>query len=709
MKRIFSLILVALVLLASFSVSAYEDYMPEEIYEEFYDEEFSEIRINVNVENGILNLNDTPVEGTAAYLKNNTTMIPIDVIVNAFGAEIMYEADKITINYFDAEMIFFENSKDVYINDQVITMPEIVEVYEGTYMAPLRFLAESFGADVIYDSESKDIIITGSKEGLGVEGDFKMLLKYGNKSKVGNSKELWRFNKPSDFDMMEYYWGGGYEFAIEDIYFQLTPSKNRNKMTLDQLYIVMQTANVPQYSSEGVNTGVLIEKYKGTRSGLPYVSMVRRTTGGLNQMSAFLTEKFVYIFTVFIPVENYINVKDTTTFDTILDSFEANYTGGDDDTIDISVKNDAKKEKKELYKDGNYSWEITPVEDWTVAEYYGFFNRVNITRESKVTIEEDDEEEIPYYYYSSPIYSLLDSYYYYESKVSDAVLNVSVYSNPNGQSVSDWVSGKYALEKDNINPEYLTISEITDIKIGESDAKTFSKETKYEKYTWCQKFFYIYKDKYRYILNLNYDKRDSDEAGFMDNAMAMVNSFVPGDINYDDLGEALERDNYLVTDKVLKTYENKYIKMELPYLWNAYGYSDGSYVSVYNYNEDYSTGESGLTINRIFLDKVDENGELFYRTVEEFAKADLITIRNSNLRNLAIMQPLEKITYKGREAYKLEIGNKPEDKITISSEIIYIKGEDNDCFIISVTNSDMNKGTKTDKMIQAVLDSLEFK
>ena len=706
MKRIFSLILVSLILLTGFSVSADED-----IFETFEEVEVSEIRINVNVANETVEVNGEPIDCVKPYLKNSVTMIPIDVIVNAFGAEINRDGELITIEYFDAEIIFRINSKDVIINGQTIAMPEIVEIYEGVEMAPLRFLAESFGADVVYDSESRDIVITGLNDGIGVEGDFKLLLKYGNKSKVGNSKEMWRFEKPSNFDMMENYWGGGYEFAIEDIYFQLTVTKNKTKMTLEQLYIAMQSSALP--NNESLSYGVLIEKYVGTRSGLPYVSIVMRSTDTLRQSCAFLTDKFAYIFNVYIPIENYVNLKEKTTFDTVLDTFEVNYTGGDDDTIDIGTRKEVTAEKKEIYKDGNYSWEIKPIEDWKVGEYYGFFNKVNITRESKIELPEKEEEEDYYYgYYGTSLSMLLGGYSYdSQNTISNASLIVSVYSNPDGQSISDWVMSKYIPEKENINPEYLTITEISDTKIGEYDAKTFSKETKYNDYTWCQKFYYMYYVGYRYILNLSYDKRDGEEEGFLTNAYEMINSFVPGDINYDDLGEALERDNYTVTDQILKTYENKYLKFTLPYLWTAYGYSGGAQVTVYGSSSGgYSSSSNSLMIERYFLDKVDENGEIYMRSLEEVAKKELIDARNSNIRNMIMIKPFEKTTYKNRDAYTFIVGNKDDEgKVTQTSEVFFVAGNDNDYFLVANIITDMYKGTRNEKINKAILDSLEFK
>lgn len=113
------------------------------------------------------------------------------------------------------------------MQDQTLTISSAVTISDnGTVMAPLRFVSESLGADVTYNSESGEIVIV-SAGGLDSGVNYKLLFKYTEKEKIGNSKEHWRFTKTDNFDMSESSYGSSYRFSMNDISFTIKKSEKR--------------------------------------------------------------------------------------------------------------------------------------------------------------------------------------------------------------------------------------------------------------------------------------------------------------------------------------------------------------------------------------------------------------------------------------------------------------------------------------------------
>lgn len=658
------------------------------------------ISIEVNVTDGTVINGEEAVECEAPYVtESGVTMIDASVVVDAFEAEMTIEDGTAKIEYAGVTLTIVVGSNKAIIGEYEMEMPEAASLVNGKLMVPLRFFAESFGADVTYDSETKSISIDGSNEGVGTEADFKMILKYSNKSKVGNSKQKWCFDKPDDFDVSTGYYGT--QFLIEDVYFTMGVTKNTNKENIDQLYVSMQENERYSPSYYFRPQGVVFEKKKGERAGIPYVSMKVRNTGEITEYHGFITDEYIYTFVFSVPFEDeaYQDALNNPTINSILDSFKTNYDGTDDDCVDLAKENIKDKEKKTEYKDGNFLWNINVADGWEVHEYYGFSNAVSLTRPSEIVDEKKSSTSSYDYYYDYDYYGLTSS-----SKQS--VLNILSYSNPNGQSVTDWAREKQQYEKGYYNPEFCKVSDITDTKIGEINAKKFTTETTINKITTCKDYYFVYYMNYRYMLTLSYDKREAENPEFLKTAEAMINSFAPYDISYDLVGEILELDSYMVTDAVKKNYETDEYSLTLPYLWRTTKSGNSILIS-----DDYSyisSGKYSAMITKAPLDKVDDEGEVTYYTLEELLKREMVTIKKAYPRGLTILTPITKTTFDGREAYKFEYSTEMAgSKLYISS--IAVKDTDIDCYLVETVTSELYKGSRGELVLKDVINSIKFK
>ncbi|MDD3021252.1 MAG: copper amine oxidase N-terminal domain-containing protein [Alphaproteobacteria bacterium] len=90
------------------------------------------------------NRNVTPI------IRNETTMIPVRVMVEAFGGAVNYDATTktVTCTYEDTVVTMVINSKTAVVNGTATEITEPATVINGRTMIPLRFLAEAFGAEV---------------------------------------------------------------------------------------------------------------------------------------------------------------------------------------------------------------------------------------------------------------------------------------------------------------------------------------------------------------------------------------------------------------------------------------------------------------------------------------------------------------------------------------------------------------------------------
>ena len=121
MKKILSFILTAILMFGTLATYANAEilYEEQEVYDD-YDEAsdldyYVEIYVNVNEQ--IVRSGGNDVQCAAPYLsEKGVTMLPVEVIANAFGCEIQIETPTVTVTYFDVPMIYTVGQATADIN-----------------------------------------------------------------------------------------------------------------------------------------------------------------------------------------------------------------------------------------------------------------------------------------------------------------------------------------------------------------------------------------------------------------------------------------------------------------------------------------------------------------------------------------------------------------------------------------------------------------
>ena len=96
---------------------------------------------------------------------NGRTMVPIRAIFEKMGATVEWDGNTSTAicTKGDTVVKMTVNSMDMYINNQVTKMDISPVVIDGRTLAPARYVAEAFGADVQWNGNGRTVLISENR------------------------------------------------------------------------------------------------------------------------------------------------------------------------------------------------------------------------------------------------------------------------------------------------------------------------------------------------------------------------------------------------------------------------------------------------------------------------------------------------------------------------------------------------------------------
>jgi hypothetical protein len=88
------------------------------------------------------------------FILSGRTMVPLRFLSESFGAEIQWNQNEkkitITIDNREIDVILYVNQKTAYVNGEPVELDVEPVIYQARVFVPIRFVAESFKADVRY-------------------------------------------------------------------------------------------------------------------------------------------------------------------------------------------------------------------------------------------------------------------------------------------------------------------------------------------------------------------------------------------------------------------------------------------------------------------------------------------------------------------------------------------------------------------------------
>ncbi len=125
------------------------------------------VQISFRVGESTLQINGNAVEVETPYVVGEgTTLVPLRVISEAFGAEVVWNGEdkSVTLTYNNDNIRLQIDNKTAVVNGTDTALAEAPQLTEnGFTMVPLRFISENFGATVGYDDATRAITVTKEK------------------------------------------------------------------------------------------------------------------------------------------------------------------------------------------------------------------------------------------------------------------------------------------------------------------------------------------------------------------------------------------------------------------------------------------------------------------------------------------------------------------------------------------------------------------
>lgn len=121
-----------------------------------------EMSICFTVGDSELLINGEKVTVRQPYLLNDTTLVPVRVITEAFGCDVGWEesTQTVTIEDHGREIQLVIDNPVATVDGSEVTLLAPPQLNVDTTMVPLRFISETFGADVTYDETTEQITVT---------------------------------------------------------------------------------------------------------------------------------------------------------------------------------------------------------------------------------------------------------------------------------------------------------------------------------------------------------------------------------------------------------------------------------------------------------------------------------------------------------------------------------------------------------------------
>lgn len=167
------------------------------------------VEIKFAVGDETLTINGEAVTVEKPYVVGDgVTLVPLRVITEAFGAAVVWDGEtkSITLDYPDVKILLQIGNSVAEVNSMAETLlasPELTP--NGVTMVPLRFISETFGADVGYDNETKAITVI--KEAKAAQST---VVGAADEARIGDGYYGWSIENATEFTVADRDFDGSY-------------------------------------------------------------------------------------------------------------------------------------------------------------------------------------------------------------------------------------------------------------------------------------------------------------------------------------------------------------------------------------------------------------------------------------------------------------------------------------------------------------------
>lgn len=386
------------------------------------------------------------------------TLVPLRVITEAFGAKVEWigETKTIKLDYPDVNIVLQIANPTAEVNGKAEALLSAPELTNGFTMVPLRFISETFGAEVGYDNTTKRITVTKTNEVDGTIVTGGITSEY-----IGDSYYNWMMKNPVDAAMSYRQFDGSYtEFEYdEDNYFYI------------EIYGVPEDYDSEEDfadSKEKLQGLTLVKAEKTEENGAIRTHFQARDKKGFFNAIRVVTDKYVFDLAGWIGSEN---TEEKEEILGVMSSFALGFNN--ENTSDLST-----------VKDG-----------WRGFKADALNLSLNIPAEWVLVSDEDAETD----------------FIFAASDVNDNVsrLHISAYSKSSVTGAKELAESDFAMNKRTINEGITTFTNVNDqnhtgfssygytFEIAATNYKQFNKDIFFEKGDYVYNISIAVKDKQR--------------------------------------------------------------------------------------------------------------------------------------------------------------------------------------------------------------------
>lgn len=539
--HVLGIVFVLLLQSLTFGVLAAEQTDPLKDIETAANEQ-KEISISFRLGSEVLTINGNQVTVQKPVEINGTTLVPLRVISEAFGAQVDWNGadESVTLTYSDIVIQVWIGKKDCLVGGQQAVLLEAPILQNDTTMVPLRFISENFGADVGYDGATEQVTVVKKMANDNSVKDFAMILKKSTKENVGDSYYGWSMKMPKKY-ALEYRSFNGDETVFqtseeeESILVELLPMPENE--TLE--------SSTNQFANSFENL-VLQSKQTVMVDGVKMNRLTYKEDGGIAIVQLGVKDNWlVILFYANDDMAKYNAQKQEIL--ALLDSFRMNYAadGSVEDLSDVGT--DGLRE----YQNKDYGVRLGVFPDWyDVSEKENNMIFVNLAAKSTEPIKQ---------------------------------FHITVTSAESGMTVDNWIAQMRAHDEKFYNPKYMKVTQGEDVTNQSGTWKTLVYETEEPGSVSKEKQFFQIRDGYKYWITygmLTHEgKIDSLPLAEIDKMFA---SLQLEDINEEKVGTILDEDllDEEVTYRTVKS-DAKW-SVEMPDDWKQIGFGS---IEVYGTSE----------------------------------------------------------------------------------------------------------------------------
>lgn len=276
------------------------------------------VQISFKVGDSTLSINGTNTEVETPYVVGDgVTLVPLRVITESFGAEVKWDgAEKIvTLTYPDVNIVLQIDNINAEVNgvqQKLLSAPELTP--NGVTMVPLRFISETFGAQVGYDETAQAITVTKK----AAEDNQSGLVGAIDNAYIGDSDYGWSIQNPKDFVMTDRDFSGTYTQFVYD-------EKNKfyiSILPLEEDFDFNKTFSDYKNDYQGA-TMIAADKDESAKT----MHFRIKKDGLLYDERCFVTDKYFFEVMGMVQADN---KELSNTLFTLIDSFRLTYNSGED-------------------------------------------------------------------------------------------------------------------------------------------------------------------------------------------------------------------------------------------------------------------------------------------------------------------------------------------------------------------------------------------